>query len=310
MTLEGSTPATSPTPGAMPTESSTAAPAKNAPAAPATSPPVSTSTAADAASDAALEAAFLKKLGIDRASVKHDLASLTRLQRAHLTTIPFENLSIIAGDIPGVSVATSLSKIVPTRRGGWCFEVNAVFHWLLTRLGFRTRMLAAAVLLHGPNDVENHITTEVTLPEGLFIADAGFGPAFNAPLKLARYVDQEDTGGVFVFKDTVGVDGGLTLFKHGEKGEMLPQFKFTSRKRFIEEFAENARALGTNPDVFFTQKPFATRLLEGGPDRVWILPDKLKVMKDGKVTVTEVDEKDWDDVLEQWFGFRSPPSVK
>jgi N-hydroxyarylamine O-acetyltransferase len=71
--------------------------------------------------------------------------TLRRLHVAHLMSVPFENLSIHLGEPIVLEDAALFDKVVAHRRGGFCYELNGLFAWLLRALGFRVTMLAAEV---------------------------------------------------------------------------------------------------------------------------------------------------------------------
>ena len=59
-----------------------------------------------------------------------------RCRPAHLVTVPFENLDVYHRRGVSTDVVASYAKVVEARRGGWCFELNGLFGWLLGRLGY------------------------------------------------------------------------------------------------------------------------------------------------------------------------------
>ena len=71
--------------------------------------------------------------------------TLRALQLAHLQTVPFENLSIHAGEPIVLEDEALFTKIVEHRRGGFCYECNGLFAALLRTLGFDVIMLSAEV---------------------------------------------------------------------------------------------------------------------------------------------------------------------
>src|SRR5688500_17222542 len=73
------------------------------------------------------------------------IETLLGLQRAHLYTVPFENLDIGLGRPIQPEAAAIEEKIVARRRGGFCYELNGLFALLLRELGFRVTLLAAGV---------------------------------------------------------------------------------------------------------------------------------------------------------------------
>src|SRR5699024_4596739 len=62
------------------------------------------------------------------------LYELTRLQYKHMLYTPFENLDISRGIWIPLDVDHYFEKIVEGYRGGFCYELNGLFHWLLKQL--------------------------------------------------------------------------------------------------------------------------------------------------------------------------------
>src|SRR5918995_2554428 len=92
--------------------------------------------------------------------------TLRRLHVAHLLAVPFENLSIHAGEPVVLDDEALFEKIVARRRGGFCYELNGLFAWLLRALGFRVTMLSARVVNRGVVGPEyDHLTLQVDLAE-------------------------------------------------------------------------------------------------------------------------------------------------
>src|SRR5262249_19643128 len=128
--------------------------------------------------------AYLKR--INYAGAREPAAETLRtLQLAHLRTVPFENLSIHAGEPIVLEEAALFGKIVERRRGGFCYEANGLFAALLRALGFQVAMLSAGVANakgeFGPDF--DHMTLMVTLAER-WLVDVGFGESFMEPLLL------------------------------------------------------------------------------------------------------------------------------
>ncbi len=116
------------------------------------------------------------------------LATLRELQWRHVATIPFENLTSLAGEPVPLEPAALQAKMVQGRRGGYCYEQNVLFAAVLQRCGFRVTGLAARVVWNRPADApspRSHMLLRLELPEGSHIADVGFGGAsLPGPLKL------------------------------------------------------------------------------------------------------------------------------
>jgi N-hydroxyarylamine O-acetyltransferase len=76
--------------------------------------------------DADQARAYLKRIGSGYAGPP-DHMRLRLLQRAHLRTVPFENLSIHLGEPIVLDEDQLFEKIVVRRRGGFCYELNGLF---------------------------------------------------------------------------------------------------------------------------------------------------------------------------------------
>ena len=244
---------------------------------------------------------YLARIGYDR-PVHHDRATLEAPQRAHLSSVPFENLHVYHRLGVRTDTDWSVTKIVEWGRGGWCFENNGAFGLLLSTLGFDVLRLGAAVLLGGPNSTIDHLALEVMLDEP-WLVDVGFGDSFIVPLALNRRGPQDGGTGTFEFFDSTQ---GLTLTRHDDDGGPRPQYRFKRVGHDLADFDEASDRLQRAEDLQWRNKPFATRLLDGGPDRVTLLADRLKVTRDGHTEEERVPAEAWDDTLAHWFAMRSP----
>ena len=144
---------------------------------------------------------------LDRSSI--DL--LRALHRAHLFTVPFENLDISLRREIICDEERILRKIVDEHRGGFCYELNGAFAALLRALGFHVTLLSARVAgeddSYSPEfdhltlrvdinrvDINNHIDNDL---ERAWLADVGFGRNyFLEPLRLGSRGEQPQNGRV------------------------------------------------------------------------------------------------------------------
>jgi N-hydroxyarylamine O-acetyltransferase len=133
-------------------------------------------------------ARYLQRIGY-AGSLQPTAATLAELQRAHMLAVPFENLDIHLGRRLVLDRETNYTKIVERGRGGWCFELNGLFSWLLEQLGFQVTLLGSNV--HGTDWVSQdlaHMLLRVDLEQTL-IVDVGFGEGRFAPLPLSQLGD-------------------------------------------------------------------------------------------------------------------------
>jgi len=146
-------------------------------------------------------------------------ADLTELLQKHILSVPFENVGQMGcpaeGDLPevpismpSIDVEVSLAKIVTNRRGGFCFEVNFCFAWLLRKLGYTVRLAHANVMTpDGPVPGHLCILVDGLDPACALMVDPGFGDAPRVPIPLSvkgvdAAVDDPMTGDGYLLKPT------------------------------------------------------------------------------------------------------------
>ncbi len=158
---------------------------------------------------------YLQRLGIS-AGQGPSLALLQQLQRAHVQMIPYENLDVLAGMGISLDPVYLFHKIIAGRRGGYCFELNMLFGWLLHQIGFDVQFCMGRVWLRDPEAVppRNHGTHVVLVDGRKVIADVGFGGrAPRRPLDLSVIGQAVDDGDA--------LDEPLRIIEAGEYGVMI-----------------------------------------------------------------------------------------
>jgi len=155
--------------------------------------------------------AYLRRIGFDGAPTP-TLDVLGRLIERHASTIPFENIDVLAKRVPSLDLAALQRKLVQHRRGGYCFEQGSLFGAALRQAGFIVHGLEARVRAGVPADRitgRTHMALRVTLDNVDYLVDVGFGgQAPLAPLKLGMAGPQAAAGSVYRLADA---DGGSLL---------------------------------------------------------------------------------------------------
>jgi N-hydroxyarylamine O-acetyltransferase len=103
---------------------------------------------------------------------------LAELHRAHVASIPFENLDPHAGLQVSLELEDLQRKLVRERRGGYCFEQNLLFKGALEALGADVAPMLARVKLgveHGVVRPRSHLVLRVHADGDRWLADVGFG---------------------------------------------------------------------------------------------------------------------------------------
>ncbi|MCA9902820.1 MAG: arylamine N-acetyltransferase, partial [Anaerolineae bacterium] len=87
-------------------------------------------------------AAYLDRIGyVD--SPSPNLDTLRALHVRHMHSAPFENLDIHLKRPIVLNEQHLYNKIVGRKRGGFCYELNAAFAWLLRALDFDVTYVSA-----------------------------------------------------------------------------------------------------------------------------------------------------------------------
>ncbi|HET8612551.1 MAG TPA: arylamine N-acetyltransferase [Sphingomonas sp.] len=203
-------------------------------------------------------AAYLDRIGLAAAPAA-DAAGLARVHQAHRRAIPFENLDIPLGRGVSLDPDRLFAKLVTARRGGYCFEQNGLFLRALRALGFTARPLLGRVWMGSGGEAppRTHTLNLVSLPDGDWIADAGFGGSDAPPMRL---MEQE-----------VATPDGVRhrLARDAEHGWMLtrdgePQYSFTEERVWPSDLALSNHWTSTVPGGRFVTMRIASILAPEG----------------------------------------------
>lgn len=128
--------------------------------------------------------AYLARLELNGCGVSRE--GLSRLVRAHLTHIPFEDIDVwTKGICPSLAISDLFDKMIVRRRGGYCFELNSLFCALLRALGFDAYTVAAYIVTDKDYlPPPTHCVVLVSLEGEKYFCDVGFGG--NMPLCALR----------------------------------------------------------------------------------------------------------------------------
>lgn len=247
-------------------------------------------------------AAYLERIGYG-GSLAPTAETLRRLHVAHLLAVPFENLSIHAGEPIVLDDEALFDKIVARGRGGFCYELNGLFAALLRALGFEVGMLSAGVMNQagefGPEF--DHMALVVTLDER-WLVDVGFGDSFIEPLLLDERAEQVQGSRAFRITEE---GERLTLTRRDEGGEWGAQYRFTLKPHVYEDYAGMCKYHQTSPQSHFTRRRVCSRLTPEG--RVTVSGMRLITTTGGKREERELaTEQEYAAVLREHLGISMP----
>jgi N-hydroxyarylamine O-acetyltransferase len=203
---------------------------------------------------------------LDLGALQPTASLLGALHQAHLLAVPFENLSIHYGQPITLKDETLYEKIVRRRRGGFCYELNGLFAWLLRRLGFTVTLLSARVAQPdgGFSPEFDHLTLQAQDMEGVdWVADVGFGDSFRFPLRLQSDLEQDGGDGYTYLLGTDAADASWLVRRRGEE-DWEAQYRFSLRPHLMADFVERCQFQQTSPESHFTQRRICSLALPDG----------------------------------------------
>jgi N-hydroxyarylamine O-acetyltransferase len=225
------------------------------------------------------QSAWLRRIGYSGPTTP-TLETLNRLILAHSHSICYETLDIMLGRPPKLDVASLQSKMITSKRGGYCFELNMLFRAGLRSLGYRITSLQGRVVRGIEIDAERpaiHMLLQVELPEGPYLADVGFGNlAPTSALLLAPQIEQDTPHELMRFID---IGGELTLqarLNHGWQHI----YRVIPYPRYDAEYEITNWYTGTHPET-----PYQNNIIVAKPG-----PNRTRItMYNARVTVRDTD---------------------
>lgn len=241
---------------------------------------------------------YLDRIGVDvDPNPEPSLDLLERLQRRHLHAVPFENLDVVARREIPIDRAAHYQKVVERGRGGFCYELNGLFDWLLGELGFETRFVEAQVRMDGSYSRRfAHAAVLVDLDadgppvtrEGWYLVDVGFGDFARQPLPLTGE-PRSDVSGTYRVR---ALDDGrfVSQYRGPRPGaddpdiapdEWVTRYRLTTDDRDGDEFEPACEWTQTSPDSAFTGRLVCSLATDDG----------RLTLSEHALTVTTGDEK-------------------
>lgn len=206
------------------------------------------------------------------------LETLKRLHEQHIKVVPFENLDIHYKHPFSLELDKVFHKVVSSRRGGFCYELNFLFNELLTRLGFQSRIIAARIFKEtgelGPE--YDHMSVLVSLGDD-YLVDVGFGDLFITPLQINSAGVQSDGRNRF---EIVRITDNTFQLSMARYSTAEKKYIFHLDEVSIDAFEAQCTDKQVNPESYFVKNTICTRATDGG--RITIFNDRL-IERDGDI---------------------------
>jgi N-hydroxyarylamine O-acetyltransferase len=180
---------------------------------------------------------YLTRIGCDEE--KPSVRYLRTLMRQHHQEVPFENLDIIYHQQIRLSVDQFYIKIVERNRGGYNFELNALFYELLQQLHFDVSLHQSQYYNKEKQKYSkpfSHMVLIVMLEGKEYLVDVGNTVGLTAPIELAGKLPQLVGNNYFQSED----EDGWSLSLSRDAQTFVPILKIgTGKVRLIEFLAMN-----------------------------------------------------------------------
>ncbi|MBU3867726.1 arylamine N-acetyltransferase [Streptomyces sp. 4503] len=244
--------------------------------------------------------------------------TLRAVHRAHLTSIPFENLEPLLGSVPSLALPDLEAKLVRGRRGGYCYEHNTLLTAALTALGFGVTGLSGRVRVGAaPGAVRprTHMLLLVEIPgeERRYVADVGFGSIGSLLEAVPLVADTEFHDGTrrhrYVREPYPGGLEDLWVFQAFLDGTWQDQYAFTREPCDPSDYGVVNWYVATSPRSPFQHRLYVQR---AALDRHLSLSGRTLVETGSDGTRKERQLADNDEVLGVLaadFGIDLPPDT-
>lgn len=224
--------------------------------------------------------------------------NLFELQHLHMKQVPFENLDVGRRVPIYLNVETIYEKIVNQKRGGYCYEVNGLFHWLLGTLGYQAQLVAATV--KRPNGVwaksDTHVGIIAEINQQQYLVDVGFGVSPLLPIHLNEK-EHTDIGGTY---KVIQRDNNYFDLTKKEESGWRTLYRFDRNEKRLVDFHEGCVFNQVSKNSTFTQSDLVILPTVNG--RLILSDDSLTEITNGvskKRVLTGPEKKH---VLKELFG--------
>ncbi len=248
--------------------------------------------------------AYLDRIGLtlDLDSFTPDYELLCKLQYAHVTHVPYENLDLIHHIPLTLTPEAIYDKVVIRHRGGYCFELNCLFNWLLEQLGYRTvNYMARYIRGETGTPIRRHriIVAESDYTDGKIMCDVGIGDrAPRYPLKLEVGTLQEQFGETYRLEKD---DFYGWLISDFHKDEWVRFFGFTEEVQLDIDYVQPSFYCEAHPNSIFHKSNIVSIKTDTG--RKTIAGMLHRVFDGDSVTEVEIkDDAELNSILRDVFG--------
>ncbi|MFQ5716022.1 MAG: arylamine N-acetyltransferase [Nitrospinales bacterium] len=252
-----------------------------------------------ATGDSALDIdAYLERIKY-KGSRGNSVQTLIDLHIAHAFNIPFENLDIHLGRKISLDPTALFDKLIPGGRGGYCHEINSLFYFLLTQLGFEAKLLMARVMCGSDSTGPKlHQLLLVQTNAGDWIADPGFGGnGLIAPIPLREGVEEKQFADIFRLE--ARATRGYVL-QSQIQDSWVDLYSFERVFYLPIDYILPNYYNSTSPDSIFTRKKICTKPTPEG--RITLIDRELRIRRNGASVKRQItNPEEYLETLRKYF---------
>lgn len=220
---------------------------------------------------------YFQRIGY-KGSSEPSYENLQAIQAAQAYHIPFETFDISMGKTIVLRFENLFDKLVKQKRGGYCYEVNALLNFALQSIGFKSSLCLARLTGDDGNllPASVHMVIIVDL-NGRWLVDVGWGRGFIQPFSLETAVEQH--------KYRIVPDGDGFNFYHKEKR----LHRFTLDVYPLDFFETRNHYHQTSPNSLFAKEPTCSLPTQQGFEMINgnVYTKKIDQEKTEKTIVTD-----------------------
>ncbi|WP_066193510.1 MULTISPECIES: arylamine N-acetyltransferase family protein [Gracilibacillus] len=226
---------------------------------------------------------------------------LARLQASHLHTVPYENLDILDQVPLSLAIPDVFDKIVTRGRGGYCFELNALFGWLLRELGYSVTDYFAR-FWRDETDLppkRRHHVLQVETEGKLYLCDVGVGGIIpKRPIEMVERLEQRQ--GEECYQLVRDSQFGWVL-QEWKKDQWQRLYSFSEEPQLPRDFLMANYWCENSPDSIFTKTVMLSVFTENG--RNTVAGEEFRLFTDqGVQTFTPANNEEYTQALKTYFG--------
>jgi len=245
--------------------------------------------------------AYLDRIGFE-GEPSNDYKTLSRLQECHLLTVPYENLDIMRSIPLSLEPRDIYEKIVIRGRGGYCFELNGLFTWLLRELKFDvTEYMARFLRDETEIPMRRHRVLRVVCDDGVYLCDVGVGGVIpRLPVKMELGVVNVQGAEQYKLEKEDFLGTVLYEYKHGEWRKL---YSFTAEEQLNIDYVMPSFYCENHPESYFRTLDMVHIFTEEG--RKVVADRELKIFgKSGVEIIVPESEEKYKELLEEHFGLK------